>query len=159
MMEVRVVVLNGLSNIRGVSDDDRFRILKDGRIGISPLAKETLPNELPKRVSACRKVGACTLAANPAGTSELALGREARAIHQELKRSGYRDRFGFQTRLVLLLAWLTLLPTERTLPQISHERAMANLSSERGSRKPKCVTVARGVVKRASGRLPDGRAA
>ena len=33
------------------------------------------------------------LAANPPGTSQLALDREAHAIHLELKRSGYRDRF------------------------------------------------------------------
>ena len=38
------------------------------------------------------------LAANPAGTGHLALDREARAIHAELKRSGYRDRFDFVTR-------------------------------------------------------------
>ena len=29
-------------------------------------------------------------------------------------------RLGFQRRLVLLLAWLTLLPTEGCLPQIEH---------------------------------------
>jgi WD40 repeat protein len=38
------------------------------------------------------------LAANPSGTDRLALDREARAIHVELKRSGFRDRFDFQTR-------------------------------------------------------------
>lgn len=38
------------------------------------------------------------LAANPAGTGHLALDREARAIHAELKGSGYRDRFDFVTR-------------------------------------------------------------
>jgi hypothetical protein len=38
------------------------------------------------------------LAANPSGTDRLALDREARAIHVELKRSGHRDRFDFQTR-------------------------------------------------------------
>lgn len=38
------------------------------------------------------------LAANPIGTDRLALDREARAIHTELKRSGYRDRFDFVTR-------------------------------------------------------------
>jgi hypothetical protein len=38
------------------------------------------------------------LAANPRGTSQLALDREAHAIHLELKRSGYRDRFDFVTR-------------------------------------------------------------
>ncbi len=38
------------------------------------------------------------LAANPALTSRLALDREARAIHVELKRSGFRDRFAFETR-------------------------------------------------------------
>ncbi len=38
------------------------------------------------------------LAANPSGTDRLALDREARAIHAELKRSGYRDRFVFETR-------------------------------------------------------------
>src|SRR3954452_14821530 len=38
------------------------------------------------------------LAANPSGTSCRALDREARAIHAELKRCGYRDRFHFVTR-------------------------------------------------------------
>jgi two-component system nitrogen regulation response regulator GlnG len=38
------------------------------------------------------------LAANPVGTTELALGREARAIQEELERSGQRDRFEFVTR-------------------------------------------------------------
>jgi hypothetical protein len=38
------------------------------------------------------------LAANPRDTGRLALDREARAIHVELKRSGYRDRFDFVTR-------------------------------------------------------------
>src|SRR5262249_7413444 len=38
------------------------------------------------------------LAANPRDTGQLALDPEARAIHHELKRSGYRDRFDFQTR-------------------------------------------------------------
>ena len=38
------------------------------------------------------------LAANPSGTDHLALDREARSIHAERKRSGYRDRFEFVTR-------------------------------------------------------------
>ncbi len=38
------------------------------------------------------------LAANPTGTDRLALDREARAIHEELERSGHRDRFELQTR-------------------------------------------------------------
>jgi Protein kinase domain len=38
------------------------------------------------------------LAANPVGTNRLALDREARSIHAELKRSGYGDRFEFVTR-------------------------------------------------------------
>jgi hypothetical protein len=38
------------------------------------------------------------LAANPHDTGRLVLDREARAIHVELKRSGYRDRFDFVTR-------------------------------------------------------------
>ena len=38
------------------------------------------------------------LAANPSGTSPLALDREARAIQVELERSGYRDCFELETR-------------------------------------------------------------
>ena len=38
------------------------------------------------------------LAANPTGTSHLALDREARAIQHELERSGHRDQFDFVTR-------------------------------------------------------------
>ena len=38
------------------------------------------------------------LAANPSGSTRLALDREARDIHVELERSGYRDQFEFVTR-------------------------------------------------------------
>src|SRR5213078_1393166 len=38
------------------------------------------------------------LAANPRDTGRLALDEEARDIHVELKRTGYRDRFDFVTR-------------------------------------------------------------
>jgi hypothetical protein len=38
------------------------------------------------------------LAANPGDIGRLALDREAHAIHLELQRSGYRDRFEFVTR-------------------------------------------------------------
>lgn len=38
------------------------------------------------------------LAANPSGTTELALGREARAIEEELERSGHRGQFQLVTR-------------------------------------------------------------
>jgi hypothetical protein len=38
------------------------------------------------------------LAANPTGTSQLALGEQARAIQHELDRSGYRDHFELETR-------------------------------------------------------------
>jgi len=38
------------------------------------------------------------LAANPLGTEQLALDREARAIQSELEQSGYRDQFEFVTR-------------------------------------------------------------
>jgi len=38
------------------------------------------------------------LAANPSGTDPRALDREARSIRAELRRSGYRDRFEFETR-------------------------------------------------------------
>jgi hypothetical protein len=38
------------------------------------------------------------LAANPLGTDRLALDQEARAIHAELDRSGYREHFEFVTR-------------------------------------------------------------
>ena len=40
------------------------------------------------------------LAANPSGTDRLALDREARSIHAELRRSGFRDQFEFVTRWV-----------------------------------------------------------
>jgi len=38
------------------------------------------------------------VAANPHDTTRLAIDREARSIHVELKRSGHRDRFDFVTR-------------------------------------------------------------
>lgn len=40
-----------------------------------------------------------------------------------------RWRLGIQRRFVLLLAWLTLLPTDGRLPQIVHIQAMASSSS------------------------------
>jgi len=40
------------------------------------------------------------LAVSPSGTDPHAVEREARAIHLELRRSGYRDRFKFETRWV-----------------------------------------------------------
>lgn len=72
------------------------------------------------------------LAANPSGTDRLALDREARSIHAELKRSGYRDRFEFVTR------WaaepLDLLREVRELkPTVIHSAAMAARAS-RGRR-------------------------
>jgi hypothetical protein len=52
----------------------------------------------PSRVGPTTKHVILFLAANPRGTGRLALDQEARAIHIELKRSGYRDRFDFVTR-------------------------------------------------------------
>lgn len=56
------------------------------------------------------------LSANPIGTDQLALDREARAIQVELERSGFRDCFAFETRwaaepLDLLRALRKLKPT------------------------------------------------
>ena len=51
----------------------------------------------PRRAEA-RKHVILFLAANPRDTGRLALDQEARAIHVELKRTGYRDRFEFVTR-------------------------------------------------------------
>jgi hypothetical protein len=56
------------------------------------------------------------LAANPIGSDRLALDREARAIHVELRHSGYRDSFELVTRwaaepLDLLRALRELKPT------------------------------------------------
>src|SRR2546428_652155 len=39
-------------------------------------------------------------------------------------------RFGRKTRLVRLLAWLTLLPTARVFPQISHALATVGLPDD-----------------------------
>lgn len=61
------------------------------------------PTNVP-RSGECSKRSSMTkhailfLAANPAGSSPLALDREARAIHVELERSGYRERFELVTR-------------------------------------------------------------
>jgi WD40 repeat protein len=52
----------------------------------------------PSRGSAAPKHVILFLAANPRGTDRLALDREARSIHAELRRSGHRDRFEFVTR-------------------------------------------------------------
>ncbi|HEX7941821.1 MAG TPA: CHAT domain-containing protein, partial [Gemmatimonadaceae bacterium] len=50
------------------------------------------------RATSTRKHVILFLAANPRGTTQLALDREARAIHLELTRSGHRERFDFVTR-------------------------------------------------------------
>jgi WD40 repeat protein len=55
------------------------------------------PKESPAKAVAKKHV-ILFLAANPSETDRLALEREARAIHRELKRSGHRDRFDFRTR-------------------------------------------------------------
>ena len=52
----------------------------------------------PPRAKATKKHVILFLAANPHDTGRLALDREARAIHLELKRSRYRERFEFVTR-------------------------------------------------------------
>src|SRR5258707_15651615 len=55
-------------------------------------------NDPPPARAATKKHVILFLAANPPGTGRLALDQEARSIRAELKRSGYRDRFDFQTR-------------------------------------------------------------
>jgi CHAT domain len=52
----------------------------------------------PRQARTTKKHVILFLAANPRDTGRLALDREARSIHVELKRSGYRDRFDFVTR-------------------------------------------------------------
>jgi hypothetical protein len=52
----------------------------------------------PLRARTATKQVILFLAANPRDTGHVALDREARSIHVELKRSGYRDRFDFVTR-------------------------------------------------------------
>src|SRR3979409_133090 len=52
----------------------------------------------PARARPTKKHGILFRAANPRDTGRLALDQEARSIHIELKRSGYRDRFDFVTR-------------------------------------------------------------
>src|SRR5215813_14000643 len=52
----------------------------------------------PSQSGAANKHVILFLAANPSVTPRLALDQEARAIYRELKRSGYRDRFEFETR-------------------------------------------------------------
>src|SRR5262245_28844451 len=52
----------------------------------------------PSQARATKKHVILFLATNPRDTGRMALDREARAIHVELKRSGYRDRFDFVTR-------------------------------------------------------------
>jgi hypothetical protein len=47
----------------------------------------------PSQARAATKHVILFLAANPRDSGRLALDREARSIHVELKRSGYRDRF------------------------------------------------------------------
>ncbi len=62
------------------------------RVGIASAGEATMA-----RVAAKKHI-ILFLASNPSGIDRLALDREARSIHVELKRSGYRDRFDFVTR-------------------------------------------------------------
>jgi hypothetical protein len=60
--------------------------------------RERRQPESPSPRPAIKKHTILFLAANPTGTSQLALGEEARAIQAELERSGYRDCFALETR-------------------------------------------------------------
>jgi tetratricopeptide (TPR) repeat protein len=62
------------------------------------LIRVSRPPRRPAARSPLTKHTILFLAANPLGTDRLALDREARAIHVELKRCGYGDRFAFVTR-------------------------------------------------------------
>src|ERR1051325_6887575 len=84
----------------------------NGRVGLTrksvAVGAPVSPNGAmsdPARAQEDRPIGRSTkrhtilfLAANPRGTDPLALDREARSIHLELKRSGFRERFDFVTR-------------------------------------------------------------
>jgi len=68
------------------------------------------------------------LAANPLGTSETALGDEARAIQAELELAGHRDRFEFVTRWAVQP--LDLLRELRKLkPTVVHFTGLRNRST------------------------------
>src|SRR5262245_40151307 len=71
---------------------------RDWRSGVALWAALKQPMKQPAAGAATKKHVILFLAANPRGTNVLALDREARAIHHELKRSGYRDRLEFVTR-------------------------------------------------------------
>ena len=75
------------------------------------------------------------LAANPSGTDHLALDREARSIHAELKRSGFRDRFDFVTRWAV--EPLDLLREVRELkPTVVHVSGHGGVRTTGGSGAP-----------------------
>ena len=57
-----------------------------------------LTKQLSRAGASANKHVILFLAANPHDTSRLALDQEARSIHLELKRTGYRERFEFVTR-------------------------------------------------------------
>lgn len=66
--------------------------------------------------AASRKDVVRFLAANPGDIGRLALDREAHAIHLELQRSGYRDRFEFVTRAIEPVDLLRELADRHVLP-------------------------------------------
>jgi serine phosphatase RsbU (regulator of sigma subunit) len=67
------------------------------------------------------------LAANPSGADRLALDREAHSIREELKRSGYRDRFEFVAREAMVP--LDLLRALREVkPTVVHFSGLAGQS-------------------------------
>jgi hypothetical protein len=93
------------------------------------------------------------LAANPLGTDQSALDREARAIQVELERSGHRDRFDFVTRwaaepLDLLRELRSLKPAVvhfcgRSTPSVpaGHSDADRGLLFQRPDGGAQCVSI------------------
>ncbi|TMQ05534.1 MAG: tyrosine-protein phosphatase [Deltaproteobacteria bacterium] len=89
------------------------------------------------------------LAANPLGTDRLALDEEARAIPEELERSGHRDQFELVTRWAARPFDL-LRELRKLKPTVVH-------CSAHGGRSNLASSTERGTMPRHRGRARRGR--
>ena len=90
---VREALLTRMDELLAGDSVDRWVVVTGGPGWASAPPQET---SSPRQIM--KKHSILFLAANPTGTSPLALGEEARAIQVELERSGYRDCFELETR-------------------------------------------------------------
>jgi hypothetical protein len=85
---------SGAEDLDGRSPVEVYRPAERSQPAVPPASRQSATGA-PSRAT---KNTILFLAADPAGTDEFALGRQARAIHEELERAGGRHRFELVTR-------------------------------------------------------------